>query len=731
MNEKQDSIQEFSIQGMSCSACAYRIEKGLSNTPGVARAVVNFANHTAVVESSLNSLEIQGKVESIGYKAQPLRGAFSLEVQEKKEQARARTRLIWALALALPVVVLGMSHMWSDLSWGGWVEALLTAVLLLGPGRKFFSSAIALLKHKSANMDTLVALGAGISFLWSVVQILQGSMHFYFESSAAIIAFVLLGKYIEQRMTWRATESLGALLRLQPQYAARVLNANATETELVDIRFVRPGDFLMARMGERFAADGTLLEGSTEADEALVTGESLPVVKHKGDPLVAGSLNLSQAVVYRADRIGPQTRLGEIVAFVERTRLSKAPIQRLADKASAVFVPIVLLLSLLTFVGWFFLAKADLLGSLNAAISVLVVACPCALGLATPIAVAVATGRAARLGLLFRDLSALEALQAVQTLVLDKTGTLTDGRFAVSHEHRFTPQQNNRADWPDADLLSAVVELERVSQHPLAQALMQWIQSKDSAELASTPTQLVKRKEIVGEGVQADWDYAGKLRSLFVGRASAAELKLCPQQSSATWVVCRVDGEPLVAWALTDALRSDAAQLLRELRRLGVEPVLASGDHAAVVETLGRALALEALGEQSPQMKAEFVKSLQERGSKVAMLGDGVNDAPALAAADVGIAMGSGTDAAKQTAALTLKDPSLMSVMTAIRLSRATFRNIRQNLLWAFGYNVALIPLAMSGRLTPMWAAGAMAFSSLFVVLNALRLLRFENQKTE
>ncbi|MEY4064349.1 MAG: hypothetical protein RIR26_557, partial [Pseudomonadota bacterium] len=688
--------------------------------------VVNFASHSAVVEADISVSDVQAVVEKLGYHAFPQETALEREKREKREQHAAQRRVVLALALAVPVIVLGMVHSLAHDVNVRWLGLALTGLLLLFPGRVFFINAFRLLRQKTANMDTLVSLGAGLSYLWSVFQVFTEGTHVYFETAAAIVAFVLVGKYVEQRMTWRATSSLGALLRLQPSFVQRLTGAESGgQDEQVDVRFLRTGDLLRARVGERFAADGVIVEGQTEADESLLTGESLPVVKRSGDKVAAGALNLTSAVLYRAEAVGPASRLGEIVAFVERTQLSKAPIQKLADRVSAVFVPVILSLSVLTFLVWKFLLQSDGFNSLNAAVSVMVVACPCALGLATPIAVAIATTRAARMGLLFRDLSALEALQEVHTLVVDKTGTLTTGQLSVVAERIVSTQP-----LPDA-LLTSVLELERSSQHPVALAIVSWLEKRATGAVGAP---LKNQRELIGKGVQAEVDDGGNTHQLFIGSASELERKLLAENDllaeneTVSWVVCRWDGAPLLAFALQDSLRSDAKSVLDELRTAGIHTVLLSGDRTSVVTSVATHLGIQAQGEQSPQMKAEFIAQLQKEGKRVAMLGDGVNDAPALARADVGIAMGSGTDAAQSTAGITLKDAQLSGVLTAVRLSRATFKNIRQNLAWAFGYNVLLIPLAMAGKLTPMWAAAAMAFSSVFVVLNALRLLQFGKQ---
>lgn len=724
MNTNESHVKEFSVQGMSCAGCAGRIERGLSSIPGIQRATVNFATHTAIVQSELPDFEIQKKIETIGYHAKPLGQGFSLEESQRREQDTARKRMLLSAVLGLPVIVLGMVHSLAALPAVRLLTGLLTFVLLAGPGFVFFRKAAALLRHRAANMDTLVALGAGISFVWSCVQASQGSEFVYFETAAAIVAFVLIGKYLEQRMTWRATSSLGALLQLQPRMACRLSKGSDSEMESLDVRFVKSGDILLTRVGERFAADGLVLDGQTEVDESLLTGESRPVIKRVGDSVVAGSLNKVGVVKIEAKALGAQTRLGEIIKFVERTQISKAPIQRLADRVSAVFVPVVLVLSLLTFLVWQFVLHQDFPASLNAAVSVLVVACPCALGLATPIAIAIATGRAAKAGILFRDLAALESLQAVQTIVFDKTGTLTEGKLSVVEEKWISRQEHSEAE--RANIFNAVLLLEQRSQHPVAMALVAKMKSRQLP--TQIEGQLSQIHELVGQGMSALWTTTEGDKQLQVGRATEKQRELLPIVDGNSWVVCTLNDEPVVAWSLSDALRADAGRVVASLKQSGVTGILASGDQADVVGPLGMSLEIEFHAQQTPQMKAALVTQLRSQGSVVAMLGDGVNDAPALAAADVGIAMGNGTDAAQQTASLTLKDSGLSGVLNAISLSKATFRNIRQNLAWAFGYNIVLMPLAMTGRLTPMWAAAAMAFSSLFVVLNALRLLRFEVQ---
>ena len=719
-----NSIYEFNVQGMSCVRCAAHIEKALCENSGVSRAVVNFASRSAVVESSLSSADLQRIISDLGYSASIAATESQQEHAQNLEQLQARNRLILAIVLGLPVITLGMIHSIAHLFYVRLIEAILTGILLVFPGRPFFEKALLLLRKRTTNMDTLVALGAGLSFVWSLVELIRGGEFVYFETAAAIVAFVLIGKFVEHRMTWKATASLGELLRLQPRTAQRIAGSSREHTETVDVRFLRSGDLILARVGERFAADGNVIEGTTESDESLLTGESLPVLKAQGAAVSAGTLNVASPVVYKVTASGQASRLGEMVAFVERTQLSKAPIQNLADKVSAIFVPTTLALSLLTLLIWWFAVQASAWSSLSAAVAVLVVACPCALGLATPIAVSIATARAAKLGLLFRDLSSLETLQETQVLVFDKTGTLTKGEFQVVHEHVFNSHSVSE------NLYRAVEELENESQHPIARGLVQHIRSKQ-LHFVESPS-LSQRNEVVGEGVRGQIVWEGSEQEFAVVKATSSELEQLPQLDAVTLVVCRINSVPLMAFALADTLRDEAAQVVGALRELGIEPVLASGDREHSVQAIAAALGIEGLAAQTPQSKAHYVQKLQQQGKRVAMVGDGVNDAAALTQANVGIALGSGTGAAQQQAALTLKkDSSLALILTALRLSKQTFRNIRQNLVWAFGYNVLLIPLAMSGRLTPMWAAAAMSVSSVFVVLNSVRLLRFSDQEIQ
>ena len=719
-----NSIYEFNVQGMSCVRCAAHIEKALCENSGVSRAVVNFASRSAVVESSLSSADLQRIISDLGYSASIAATESQQEHAQNLEQLQARNRLILAIVLGLPVITLGMIHSIAHLFYVRLIEAILTGILLVFPGRPFFEKALLLLRKRTTNMDTLVALGAGLSFVWSLVELIRGGEFVYFETAAAIVEFVLIGKFVEHRMTWKATASLGELLRLQPRTAQRIAGSSREHTETVDVRFLRSGDLILARVGERFAADGNVIEGTTESDESLLTGESLPVLKAQGAAVSAGTLNVASPVVYKVTASGQASRLGEMVAFVERTQLSKAPIQNLADKVSAIFVPTTLALSLLTLLIWWFAVQASAWSSLSAAVAVLVVACPCALGLATPIAVSIATARAAKLGLLFRDLSSLETLQETQVLVFDKTGTLTKGEFQVVHEHVFNSHSVSE------NLYRAVEALENESQHPIARGLVQHIRSKQ-LHFVESPS-LSQRNEVVGEGVRGQIVWEGSEQEFAVVKATSSELEQLPQLDAVTWVVCRINSVPLMAFALADTLRDEAAQVVGALRELGIEPVLASGDREQSVQAIAAALGIEGLAAQTPQSKAHYVQKLQQQGKRVAMVGDGVNDAAALTQANVGIALGSGTGAAQQQAALTLKkDSSLALILTALRLSKQTFRNIRQNLVWAFGYNVLLIPLAMSGRLTPMWAAAAMSVSSVFVVLNSVRLLRFSDQEIQ
>jgi Cu+-exporting ATPase len=661
-------------------------------------------------------------------------------------EAVAMMRRLWILiGLTLPVVAVSMGpHLfgWHWLSpWdigASWGEALLASVVVLWGGASFFARGWHSLRPWRPNMYTLIALGTGVAWVYSVIALClpslfppstldaHGRAPMYFESAAVIVALVTLGDVLEARARRRSSDALKALLGLAPKTARRI---DAHGEHDVPLDQLRQGDRLRVRPGEKLPVDGVVLEGASHVDESMLTGEPLPVVKAVGDALTGGTVNQEGALVMRAEKVGAQTLLAQIVAQVAQAQRSKAPSQRLADQVATWFVPLVIVAALLAFAGWWWLGPAPrFIHAMLAAVSVLIIACPCALGLATPISIMVASGRAAREGVLFKDADAIEALRGIDTLVLDKTGTLTEGKPSLD---RVVTLGRETKD----DVLAMAAALERSSEHPLAHALLA------AAEQAGLSLPDVQEFEAVaGGGVQ------GKVGGRTVALGSTAwvktlgvvldddakaQLKIC-RDSGATVVVFVLDGQANALLTVTDRIRESAAEVLASLRERGLHLVMLSGDHPTTAQAVARQLGIDDVHAQiSPTGKAEVIEQLRQQGRHVAMAGDGINDAPALAAADVGIAMGSGTDIAMHSAQLTLMKADLTAIARALSLSQATVRNIRQNLFFAFVYNAVGVPLAAGVlypwwgvTLSPMFAALAMSLSSVSVVTNALRLSR-------
>ncbi len=717
-------VREFLIEGMSCAGCAMRIEKTFGERPDVAVASVNFAARTLMIETTMSDSEIAVIVGQLGYKAVPGDAEEELAAAELREIRVALNRLIWAVVFAFPVFVLGMFSI--HFPGSNWIQFLLTTVVLAWPGRKFFVNATKLARSLDANMDTLIAVGTAAAYFYSVwLLVFQNVHHYYFESAAVIVALVLVGKYLEERARQGASMAVRSLMALQPEQALVVENIDSTVTRAVGVKLVKMCELVMVRAGDRVPVDGIVRKGSSHVDASLVTGESVPVVALEDTIVQAGSLNLSGVLIIETQAVGAASVLGRIISTVKHAIGTKAPIQRYADKVAAVFVPIVFLLASLTFLGWLLLGNS-FSESLIPAVAVLVVACPCALGLATPTAMLVATGRAARNGMLIKDASSLEVLHKASVVVFDKTGTLTEGRPVVVREHwtvkSLCLQRNT--------ILAAVRALEQQSSHPLARAVV--LHASLPSHLGSEnvlPVLVSNVVELPGMGISGSLYDVNKSHTIHVGRLpeslEANISQFFPDLSvraGMSLVPIALDGEPVLIFEVQDALRSEAQEAVSALRANGVKPIMATGDRASIAERVAEELGIEFFAEMTPSGKAELVQKYRNEGLIVVMVGDGINDAPALAVADVGMALGGGADAAIATAAITLRESSILKVAEAIALSHETFRTIRQNLFWAFAYNVVLIPVAMSGSLTPMLAAGAMAFSSLFVVGNALRL---------
>ena len=719
-------VQDLSIEGMTCASCARRVEKALGRVPGVLAAEVNLATEQARVTRLAGSAamaELLSAVQRAGYHAHAQGDAAAgAPPPWLGDGWRVALAAMLSAPLALPMLGDLAGRHWM---LPGWLQLLLATPVQFWLGARFYRAGWAALRAGSGNMDLLVALGTSAAFGLSLVTLLASSEAMpalYFESAAVVVTLVLLGKWLESRAKRQTTDALRALQALRPDTAR--LRRDGIERE-VPLAEVQVGDEVVVRPGERVPVDGLLLEGRSHVDESLLTGESLPVARQPGDRLTGGAVNGEGLLLLRTTAVGAETQLARIVRMVESAQARKAPIQRLVDRVSAVFVPVVVGLALLTAVGWW-LAGVPLATAVLHAVAVLVIACPCALGLATPAAIMVGTGVAARHGILIQDVVALETLRDVRVVAFDKTGTLTEGRPVLVEA---LPQAGTR----DA-LLADAAALQQGSEHPLAQAVLQ----AASALAAGAATEV---QAVAGRGVQGRVGprrlHLGSgpwMQSMGVDLAPLAAQAEALQAAgrSVSWLAEDVDGvAPRLRglFAFGDALKPGAAPAIAALHALGVRTVLVSGDNRGSAQAVAAQLGIDDVrAEVLPAEKAATIAALRQAagaGARVAMVGDGINDAPALAAADVGIAMATGTDIAMQTAAITLMrgDPTL--VAQAISISRATSRKIRQNLFWAFVYNAVGLPLAAFGLLSPVLAGAAMALSSVSVVSNALLLRRW------
>ncbi|MFT3798612.1 heavy metal translocating P-type ATPase [Microbacterium sp.] len=710
------------IEGMTCASCVARIEKRLQRLDGVT-ATVNLATESARVDypRGLHPDLLVDAVREAGYDAH-VRARPAHEHGDAPGGVTLATRLIVSAILAVPVVALGMVPAWQFPGWE-WVSWALATPIVAWGGWPFHRATWANARHGAATMDTLITLGTVAAYLWSAWAVLfvhHGMAHYYFETAAAVTVFLLLGRVIEQRSKRRAGAAMRALMEL-----------SAREVELRDgtrvpIERLRVGDVFVVRPGEKIATDGRVVDGRASVDESMITGESVPVDIEAGAAVTGGTIAADGRLIVEATSVGDDTRLAQLARLVENAQAGKSRVQRLADRISAVFVPAVIALAVLTLIGWI-VTGHPVADGFTAAVAVLIIACPCALGLATPIAILVGTGRGAQLGVLITGPEALESVEKLDTIVLDKTGTVTEGRMTVA---AVTP-----IDATDADIGRLVGSLEAASEHPLARAL---------AALAPVPLPVTDFAGLAGRGVTGVVDghavFAG--RAAFAREQTGAPLAApvgvavaaaeAAEAAGATAVVVGWDGAVHAVVAVADAVRADSAATVAALQGLGMEVVLLTGDNEGAARAVAEATGIRrVIAGVLPEGKVAEIERLQGRDPdgtgpdgprRVAMVGDGINDAAALATADLGIAMGSGTDAALHASDIALTGHGLAPVLTAIRLSRRTMRIIRGNLFWAFAYNVAAIPLAALGLLNPMIAGAAMAFSSVFVVLNSLRL---------
>ncbi|MFF3258939.1 heavy metal translocating P-type ATPase [Streptomyces sp. NPDC002932] len=739
---------ELAIGGMTCASCAARIEKKLNRMDGV-EATVNYATEKARVSYRGEGVSVQdliATVEKTGYSAQepapPVRGAAASDetdpAAEADELRPLRQRLITAVLLAVPVIAMSMIPALQFDNWQ-WLSLTLAAPVVTYAGWPFHRAAWTNARHGAATMDTLVSVGTSAAFLWSLWALFfgtagmtgmthpfeltigrsDGAGNIYLEAAAGVTAFILAGRYFEARSKRKAGAALKALLELGAKEVTVLRDGREVTVDTADLR---TGDRFLVRPGEKIATDGTVVEGNSAVDASMLTGESVPVEVGVGDPVTGATLNAGGRLVVEATRIGADTQLARMAKLVEDAQNGKAAAQRLADRISAVFVPVVILLALGT-LGFWLATGSGLTAAFTAAVAVLIIACPCALGLATPTALMVGTGRGAQLGILIKGPEVLETTRRVDTIVLDKTGTVTTGKMTLQAVH-------TAPGTTEADVLRLAGALEHASEHPIAQAVATGAAERTTSPLP-TPEDFVN---VPGLGVQG----VVEGHAVLVGReqllaqweihlpAELARRKAEAEAAGRTAIAVAWDGEARAVLEVADAVKDTSAEAIVRLRALGLTPILLTGDNRAVAESVAAEVGIEKVyAEVMPEDKVDVVKRLQAEGRSVAMVGDGVNDAAALAQADLGLAMGTGTDAAIEAGDLTLVRGDLRSAADAIRLSRRTLGTIRTNLFWAFAYNVAALPLAAMGLLNPMIAGAAMAFSSVFVVGNSLRLRGF------
>jgi Cu+-exporting ATPase len=784
-NKNQDAL-DISIQGMTCASCVLRVEKALKAVPGVSAATVNLATERAHIDWATElsdpkdvSLKVLAAVHKAGYEASVLEqhaAPSSAEADARALETNALLRALWvSLALTLPIFLVEMGghlipsvHHFVHETIGmqrSWIaQSILTTLVLVGPGRVFFTKGLPALWHLAPEMNSLVALGAGSAWAYSMVAtylpqaLPDGTRFVYFEAAAVIVTLILLGRTLEARAKGRTGAAIKHLIGLQPRQARVLINGQPTD---IDIKTVKPGDLILVRPGEKIATDGVITEGQPYIDEAMISGEPIPVTKRIGDRVTGGTLNTTNSFTFKATHTGGDTVLARIIRMVEAAQGTKLPIQALVDRVTAWFVPAIILCSLLTFVIWYWLGPAPSLShALINAVAVMIIACPCAMGLATPTSIMVGTGRAAELGVLFRQGDALQRLRDVQVVAFDKTGTLTMGKPVLTDFVVLEPTYDR------ALLLSWAAAMQTHSEHPIAHAIVRAARA-DNLPIAAAHN----FKAISGAGVRATVNghavssgAQAFMQTEGVDTSAAVHYSEQWGQQGKTPICLAVDGKLAALMAVADPVKPSAHGAIATLKQLGLRTVMITGDnqftalavaqqlgidevHAqvlpegkvAVLQALQRSSALGGRTETSHSPTADTLEAQSNNTGPtyakvvLAFVGDGINDAPALATADVGIAIGTGTDVAIESASVVLMSDDLAGVSTAIGLSRATLTNIRQNLFWAFAYNAALVPVAAGVLypsfgilLSPMFAAGAMAFSSVFVVANALRLKRYK-----
>ena len=733
--EKGKNIKNtYPVLGMSCASCAARVDKTLNGLPGVYQATVNYATAVAQVEYNpeiCSDATLQSAVQDAGYDLLVDTGE---DVADKAEEIRLtryrkiKRRTVAALLLSLPVMVISM--FFEDISSLKYVLWILATPVVFGLGREFYINAWRQLKHGTSNMDTLVAVSTGIAYTFSVFNLLFPDFwlsrgiepHIYFEAASVIIAFILLGRLLEERAKQNTSSAIKKLIGLQPKTVIIIVDS---DERTVPITAVQKGDTILVKPGERIAVDGVVVTGESYVDESMLNGEPVPMHKQSGEKVFAGTINQKGTFRFIADKIGSDTMLAQIIRMVQDAQGSKAPVQKLVDRIARFFVPAIISISIIAFIAWIFLAPTNgFTNGLLAMVTVLIIACPCALGLATPTAIMVGIGKGAEKGILIKDAQSLEIAQKIDTIILDKTGTITAGHPIVIESLWENGFEHSR---------KILYSLEKLSEHPLSDAVVNTLQNEKEISID-------KFENVPGKGVKgivgSQTYYAGNLSLLNDNHITIAshlqELANKWTQEAKTLVWFADSTQAIAAIALTDEIKQTSAQAISQLQEMGVEVHMLTGDNAISAQAISRKVGINHYkAGVLPNEKAQFIKELQANGKKVGMVGDGINDSAALAQADLSIAMGQGSDIAVDTAMATILSSDLLKIPETIRLSQLTIKTIYQNLFWAFIYNLIGIPIAagifysVNGfLLNPMWASAAMAFSSVSVVLNSLRLKR-------
>lgn len=725
--------QSFPVLNMTCASCAISAESGVKYAEGVVNAAVNFATARLSVEylpNMTNPLALQKAVQSIGFDLlieDEAREQETLEAIHEKKFRTLKNKTIWAILLSLPVVTIGMFFM--DMPYGNEIMWFFATPVVLWLGKDFYINAWKQAKHRSANMDTLVALSTGIAYIFSVFNMIAPDFwharglhaHVYFEAAAVVIAFILLGKLLEEKAKGNTSSAIKKLMGLQPK-TVMVIQSDGTEKQTA-IEDVNAGDVILVKPGEKIAVDGIVKSGNSYVDESMLSGEPVPVLKIENEQVFAGTINQKGSFQFTAVKVGKETMLAQIIRMVQDAQGSKAPVQKLVDKIAGIFVPVVIGIALITFVLWIVLGgESGLVQGLLAAVTVLVIACPCALGLATPTAIMVGVGKGAENGILIKDAESLELAKKVNAIVLDKTGTITEGKPQVTG-----------IKWLNEDetVKQILFSLEKQSEHPLAEAVVKHM-------AGTAPVSLSTFESITGKGAKAGYNnenyWAGNKKLLLENNISITdELQLQADkwsEQSKTVIWFADSHQALAVLAISDKIKETSIEAIKQLQRMGIELYMLTGDNEATAKAIAQQTGIANYkAEVLPQHKADFVKKIQQEGKTVAMVGDGINDSTALATADVSIAMGKGSDIAMDVAKMTIISSDLSKISQAIRLSKQTVATIKQNLFWAFIYNLIGIPIAagilfpINGfLLNPMFAGAAMALSSVSVVSNSLRL---------